>query len=153
MTVEADVPADEVVVTVSAPNADSRDLVTRLRDAGIPSRAATEFMIHPMIEGAQVVVERPERRAVDETVRRIRAALGDVGGIRTDARPHLRSCDTAENLLRRAAFAELDAPHARDVLLGQALVTDGSCGALGYFTGSPSSSLTVTARMTVGIVL
>lgn len=54
-------------------------------------------------------------------------------------------------MLRAAANASARRD-ALDVVIGEVTTTDGSCGALGSFRGAPSSSLSVTGRMSVGVV-
>ena len=151
ITMEASVPADDVVLTVMASEEQRPAVTAALHDAGIASSVSTEFMIRPITTARDVLVERPNQRSVDAMIRRIRTVLADVPGVTTEARPRVRSCAAAEDVLRRSALAELDAQNALDIILGRMTVTDGTCGPLGYFRGPPSSSLTVTAHMTAAV--
>ena len=150
VTVEGTFPADDVIVTAFVPTMPSRAVVDVLRKAGIDARPASEYMRQPMLQGAEVSVTADDA-AVEALTALVRAALQDPRSI-IQRRPHIASCDAVETHLRGAAFTLLDARSPFDVWLGPVTATAGTCGATGYLRSQTSSpSLTVTARMTIGM--
>jgi hypothetical protein len=150
LTVETDVPADEIIATAFVPDLRSYQIVAALRNAGIEARPAIQPMRTPIVDGADVVLP-PNEAATDAQVARIRALFPQRGSL-VVTRPHLRSCEAIENKLRAAAFAALHASGPSAVTLGPLKTTVGSCGAALYSTtGATTSSSSVTARMMVGV--
>jgi hypothetical protein len=152
VTVETELPADRIVVTVYAQGR-SADIATGLRRAGIDARPTSEFQYQPM-RGSAETSAPPDEAAVQALLSRVRAVYPEGNGTSIVTRPELSSCEPAEDRLRRAAFAILDARSPLDVYLGSLSFTTGACGTSEYSPTSPqsSASFAVTARLTVGVM-
>jgi hypothetical protein len=152
ITVETDIPADRIVVTVYS-GGRSSEIAAELRRAGIDARATSEFMYQPT-RGSAEASAPPDEAAVQALLARVRALYPDGTGTSVVTRPELSSCQAAEDRLRRAAFAILDARGPLYVALGPLSFTTGWCGISEYSPSTTLSSISfsVTARLTVAVM-